>query len=82
MTSRPSPIAFQFKEQQALSDNRYKLYSSDGGAKYGLFDIVSDPHEDRDISNEQPEIAATMRGRMQAWLDSCATDAKGADDAD
>ena len=66
MTERPRPIAFKFKEQLSLSDNRYKLYSSDKGGTYALYDIVADPSESQDIVEDHSEVAASMREALTA----------------
>ena len=62
MSQRLQPIDFQFKEQAALTDNRYKLVHnfgkgrprSDNGtvptAEYELYDLIGDPGETEDIA--------------------------------
>jgi uncharacterized sulfatase len=32
-----------------------------------LFDLLADPHEDRNLAKENPEIVARLAARLQAW---------------
>jgi arylsulfatase A-like enzyme len=67
MEERPEPIAFKFKDQLALGDTRYKLYSNDGGTTYSLFDLLEDPSESTNIAADHPEIVAAMTRGLAAW---------------
>ena len=71
MEKRPSPIAFQSRTQRSLSDNRYKLYSSNNGKTYELYDLTDDPYEKNDIAAAHPEIAASMKKTLETWIASC-----------
>jgi len=71
MTQRPKPIGFEHGRQRALIDNRYKLYSSDGGRRYALYDVVADPGETRDLAAEEPQRAAQMQQMLEAWRADC-----------
>lgn len=33
-----------------------------------LYDLIADPHEDRNLAEEQPEIVKMLRKRMDAWI--------------
>jgi len=79
MEKRPVPIAFQSKEQQSLSDNRYKLYSSNKGKSYELYDLIDDPYEKKDIAAMHPEIVALMKQTLEAWIESCSKSNNGED---
>ncbi|MBL9214527.1 MAG: sulfatase-like hydrolase/transferase [Opitutaceae bacterium] len=57
--------------QLALSDNRFKLISTDNGASYQLYDLAADPGESTDVAAAHPRVVAEMRSRLQRWLDSC-----------
>jgi arylsulfatase A-like enzyme len=64
---RSKPIAFKFKTQLALSDNRYKLYSNDEGLSYKLYDLIADPAELNNIAGDNPEIVAAMKKTLFEW---------------
>ncbi len=77
--TRNRPIPFEFKDQLALVDNRFKLYSSDGGRSFELYDIVEDPEETNDIATEYPQIVEQMKTRLMEWQASCKASRNGAD---
>jgi len=33
-----------------------------------LYNLVEDPHEDNNVAERHPDIVATLRGRMEAWI--------------
>ena len=68
LTSRGQPIGFRYATKRALVDNRYKLLTDNLGAgSFQLYDLQADPNERRDLSTEQPEIAAGMRKQLLEW---------------
>jgi arylsulfatase A-like enzyme len=71
MTKRPVPIAFQSGSQLSLTDNRYKIYSSNEGKTYQLFDLIEDAAETKDLADEKPQIVKAMRKTLEEWRDSC-----------
>ena len=91
MPQRPKPIGFQFGQQAALLDNRYKLVynsaqkrpRSDNGAvptaEYELYDVLDDPGESKDIADEHAEIVASMKAALQQWQASCQASDEGND---
>jgi len=79
MTERPVPIAFESGNQVSLTDNRYKIISTDGGKTYMLFDLGEDPGESKDLAAEKPEIVAGMRATLEAWRASCRYSQAGKD---
>jgi len=79
MTERPVPIAFESGNQVSLTDNRYKIISTDGGKTYMLFDLGEDPGESKDLAAEKPEIVAGMRATLEAWRASCRDSQAGKD---
>jgi len=79
MAERPRTIGFQSKNQLALIDNRYKLYSSNKGKSHSLFDIPEDRAESRDRAAEKPEIADKMKQTLDAWVASCKDSLNGKD---
>jgi arylsulfatase A-like enzyme len=79
MTERPVPIGFESGKQISLTDNRFKIYSSDAGNTYELYDIVADPGESNNIAASHPEVVATMKAAVDAWRRSCSRSAEGQD---
>lgn len=78
---RPVPIAFDFRGQSALSDNRYKLYRK-GKKDYELYDMLKDPYEKNDIAATNPELVQTMRTELEYWIKSCRASSRGEDYSD
>ena len=78
-SARPYPIGFQFKSQLAMIDNHYKIYSSDNGQSFQLFDIIDDPAESVDVSLEFPEIKDTLMNELNKWIISCKQSDQGND---
>ena len=76
---RSTPIAFESKQQIALIDNRYKLYSKNLGKKYELYDIFDDISESKDLSEEKPELVKNMAATLDKWRKSCENSGKGND---
>ncbi len=93
MKERPSPIGFQSEmdpferdvkafesaEQLSLIDNRYKILSLDNGKSYRLYDLLSDPGETTDLSEEQPYTANRMVKTLEKWIESCRNSNAGKD---
>ena len=79
MTERPRPIGFESDGQVSLTDNRYKIISTDGGKTYMLFDLIENPGETKDLAAEKPDIVAGMRATLEAWRASCKTSLSGKD---
>jgi arylsulfatase A-like enzyme len=79
MTERPQPIGFESQRQVSLTDNRYKIYSRDGGKTFELYDLVDDPYEKKDIANEHPQVVERMTATLTGWRESCAASAQGND---
>jgi hypothetical protein len=53
---------------RALVDDRYKLLTTNlAGGQFQLFDIAADPRESRELSAEQPAVAARMKEQLLAW---------------
>ncbi|MEJ2701445.1 MAG: sulfatase-like hydrolase/transferase [Sedimentisphaerales bacterium] len=79
MTKRPVPIGFESRNQVSLTDNRYKIYSSDKGSNYMLFDLPEDPGETRDLAAEKPQIVEAMKTKLDKWRASCKDSLAGKD---
>ena len=78
-TKRPRPIAFALHGKSALVDNRYKIYSSNKGKIYALYDLADDPGEKNDIAAKHPEIVASMKKTLETWRASCKASNAGED---
>lgn len=89
---RGEPIAFQAPvksandvlaepgtKQMALVDENYKLISVNGGKRWMLFDLRSDPGEGKDLASVQPDRVSRMRKALEAWVESCSRSAAGSD---
>ncbi|MFW5683206.1 MAG: sulfatase [Phycisphaeraceae bacterium] len=76
---RQQPIGFESQQQLAFMDNRYKLYSSDAGQTFALFDLVEDPAETRDVAGEHPERVTEMTQQLARWRASCRESLAGRD---
>jgi hypothetical protein len=77
--NRSRPIPFEFKDQLALVDGRFKLYSSDRGTEFELYDLVEDPGESNDVAERHPQIVAQMRSWLVEWRASCQSSRSGSD---
>jgi arylsulfatase A-like enzyme len=78
-TARNKPIGFQSGRQQAFIADRYKIYSSDRGESFELYDILNNPEESRDLSLEFPEIKDTLIHQLNVWIKSCILSNEGHD---
>jgi arylsulfatase A-like enzyme len=66
---------------RVLLDNRYKLVM-DGEREDGrveLFDLRTDPAEETNLAETEPEITAEMKKRLRAWQSSVLQSLTGAD---
>lgn len=79
MTERPMPIGFESGSRKSLTDNRYKLISTDGGATFELYDLIDDPYEKADIAAGHPDIVNSMKATLADWEDSCDNSLAGND---
>jgi len=79
MSERPRPICFESKNQVSLTGNRFKLYSSDKGKTYELYDLIDDQGETKNIAKDKPGILGTMKRTLEAWRASCKASNAGED---
>ena len=63
---RPVPIASASKGQYAYNGNEYKLYGSKE-----LYNIIEDPYEQINISEQYPDIVKEYQDAVTAWYGSC-----------
>lgn len=79
LSERPEPIAFEYLDQLALVDNRYKIYSSNKGETFELYDLLADPSERKNIIKEKPGIFLEMKAYLDKWRESWMRSAEGKD---
>ncbi len=73
---RPKPIGFDFRDQLAWSDSRYKVYKPRDSDRFELYDLAEDPGESHDLAKEHSKILETMRDQLDQWREDCATSRK------
>ncbi|MBC8469238.1 MAG: sulfatase-like hydrolase/transferase [Planctomycetes bacterium] len=79
MKRRPMPIGFESANQLSLTDNQYKIYSSDKGKTFMLFDLTEDPGETKDLAAKKPQILKSMKTMLIKWRKSCQDSLAGKD---
>ena len=90
VTTRSSPIAFQTRNQAALSDERFKLVNNTGDgrpradngtaptAAWELYDLIADPSETKNVAAHHPSVVLGMKEVLAAWKESCRKSEEGA----
>lgn len=80
---RSSPIGFRYQAKRALVTDRYKLLTGNlAGGKFELYDLIADAKESQDLSQEKPEVFASMKQQLLAWNASVNTSFAGKDYAE
>ena len=72
-------LMFSFREQVAVINGRYKLYSQDKGISFKLFDLLQDPGETTDISAQYPSLKESLIGDWVDWDKSVMSSMNGSD---
>jgi arylsulfatase A-like enzyme len=68
LAERSQPIPFRFNQQLALIDNRYKIVRTmRGKPRTELFDLVDDPAETTNISQQFPEVFERLQRALDQW---------------
>ena len=78
-SNRNKPIGFLSGNQRALISDRFKIYSSDNGKTYELYDLINDPYEIYDLINTHEKKASDMVIALESWIYSCNESDKGKD---
>ncbi len=68
-TERRQAIGFKSAQQQAWTEDRFKLLVRKQNTM--LFDLITDPSESRDIAQEHPDVVSRMDHDLKAWIESC-----------
>lgn len=76
---RDPGIGFRYYDQISWIQSDFKIYSSDKGETYGLFNISEDPSERIDISTEHPKLKRQMMADLNKWLTSTDKSDRGED---
>jgi arylsulfatase A-like enzyme len=81
---RKAPIGFRYQSQSALVGDQYKLVTVDRLADRDrgtcqLYDLVADPQESRDLSQELPDVFASMQRQLLEWNASVDASFAGSD---
>ncbi len=66
----PSPAWPAAARALVDADGRTKVIYRITHPRFEVYDLVSDPGEQHDLSDLQPELTARMRDQMAAWLDA------------
>ena len=69
--ARGEYIGFQSRDQVAWIGDEYKLYSSDGGKSWELYNLATDPSEKSDSASWHEEVVTKLSADANAWLKSC-----------
>ena len=66
----PTPFA---RRLRALHERNYKLIWGEDG-RHELYDLASDPREERDLIGDRPELAKRMLDSLDGYLEGLSTD--------
>jgi len=79
-TQRTKPLGFRYGDKAAWIDGRYKLVTKDRAADdFELYDLETDPNEQRDLAGEQPERLTELRRAFLVWNESVEASYAGRD---
>jgi len=67
---RRKAMGFCYKNQLSWVNHRYKLISRNDGKSFELYDLLQDKSESKDLYQELPELAESMKKELEAWLSS------------
>lgn len=76
---REKPMGFLFGPKSSWVTHQYKLISIDKGNIYELYDLLNDPGEQNDISQENQEIVDEMKSGLLRWKRSVNDSRTGGD---
>jgi hypothetical protein len=73
----------QFQGHSAWLDGTWKLHRIEpkggGQVRWELYDLADDPTESKDLSEQEVERTAAMRGALEKWLGSVTASLRGED---
>ena len=79
MKKRPLPIGFESGDQLAFMNSKYKIYSSDKGESFELYDLAADSTESINIIDQFPDVANSLIQQLLEWRKSCSNSNEGID---
>ena len=80
---RPKPMGFRHTRRAALIGNRYKILAPNiNQPKFEVYDLQTDPREEKDLASSQPELAARLSKELLAWNESVQASVAGRDYAE
>jgi len=68
---RSAPIGFDYWEQRAFTDNRFKIYQKTPDSEIELYDLINDKYETENIADKHPEVVARLKKGFDEWFSSC-----------
>lgn len=80
-TERKTAIGFHANGMQAWTESRYKIVRTikskkNANRNWELYDLLSDPFEEHDLSPQHPEIVARLADDFTTWAKSVESDRK------
>ncbi len=76
-------ISDAYQGHSAWISGDWKLHRISGvegeKARYSLYNLTTDPREQRDVAKEYPEITTDLSAELERWLESVAASYRGAD---
>lgn len=68
LDQRNAFIGFRYQTKRAWIGDRYKLLTNNlDGNQFELYDLLADPQESRELSDEQPEVFEQLKQQLVAW---------------
>lgn len=64
------PTRYNSRQALAIREGVWKLLMDPDGSALELYDIATDPGEQRNVAAENPPVVARLRVRLEAWYDS------------
>lgn len=77
--NREKEMVFAIKKQAALIKGKYKIYSSNAGDSFELYNIVDDPSETKNLAQTKTEKLIELTELWKSWKKSQEKSAKGYD---
>ena len=72
--NRKVPMGFRYQKKMAWTTDTLKLISVDDGNSYALYNLLDDPEEKRDISNQLQDQVEIMKSALSTWISDCDQD--------
>lgn len=80
LPERPKTMGFRHTRRAALIGNRYKIVALNiNQPKFEVYDLQTDPREEKDISASQPELTARLSKELLLWNESVQASVAGRD---